>query len=88
MSGFIEYWVQSGVSTSIDKDKATDLVVKECDRNFNREILNLLRKEHDYQNEIDINQTTVNFVSQLERIGDRTKDFWDSIKTQLTINQN
>ena len=87
-SGFIEYWTQLGVSTSIDADKATDLVLKECNRNFNREILNLLRKEHDYQKEIDINQTTVNFVSQLERIGDKTKDFWDLIKTKLTINQN
>lgn len=85
-SDFIEYWAQSGTDVLIDKDKAIDLVIQECERNFNREMLNFLKKDYGYQNEIDINQTTMNFVNQLEKIGDKSNDFWNSIKTLLTIN--
>lgn len=82
----IDYWLQSGYVNSIQKDEAIKSISLECQRNFNREILNFLKDKYNYLNEININQETSVFVDQLEKIGDKSSDFWFDIKKQLSIN--
>lgn len=82
---FIELWLQSEIDTVVNKDGVINGIHKECERNFNREILNFLKEHHNYKNEIDINQSTENFLLQLKNIGDRPKEFWSDIKETLFI---
>ena len=85
-SGYIQYWVQLGVHALVGAEKASNLVRQECERNFNREMLNFLKRDYDYQNEININQNTKDFLQQLENVGDKSDDFWNNIKIILKIN--
>lgn len=78
-------WLQYGYNNSTEKKQAIGAVSLECQRNFNREILNFLQKNYNYLNEIDINKETHVFLSQLEKIGDKSSDFWLNVKKELSI---
>lgn len=85
---FIESWSRSGVDITLNKGDIMSNIYRECDRNFNREILNFLKDHHNYRNEIDINQNTRDFLLQLEKIGDRPKEFWSGIREGLFISES
>ncbi|MFA5300000.1 MAG: hypothetical protein WC389_17575 [Lutibacter sp.] len=85
-SEMIDMWLKYGYVGLITKEEAGRVIAIECQRNFNREILNFLKNTFNYLNEIDINQETLIFIKQLEDIGDMSKNFWLDIKKHLSIN--
>jgi len=84
--GFIELWMQVDIDVLVGENDIIDLISKECERNFNREVLNFLKENHNYQSEININQGTRNFLLQLKNIGDKSKEFWSNLEKSLFIN--
>ncbi len=85
MGTMMDYWSDSISDSMRDKELLTEKIIIECERNFNREILNFLKSEFNYEHDIEINQKTKDFLVQLRNIGDKSTDFWDDIERKINI---
>ena len=84
---YITSWSISTGNTNIRKSYLAEKIKMECERNFNRAILNYLKKEFNYDRHVEINQPTKNMLRQLKRIGDRPEKFWDAFLKDINVNE-
>lgn len=83
IENYIDLW--SIPTGNINRNNLSEKIKIECERNFNREILNYLKAEFNYDHNIEINQPTKNFLIQLINIGDEPKEFWDVLIEKINF---
>ena len=67
-----------------DKTEAINIIKKECERNFNRSILNYL-EQSGVNVDLNINQDTLSFFDQLRLTGVKDNDYWNSLKKKICL---
>lgn len=76
------YWENRGGDFQ-DSTFGLERITRECERNFNREISNYLISELSVHNDIPINQTVEDFLTQLQQIDVLDEEDFVKVKEKL-----
>lgn len=82
LEGYFELWASVKDNPP---EEAYRMILLECERNFNRLLLDYLISNYGLNVQIDINQPTNNFFTQLELTGVKDKDFWLLVRKQIYL---